>query len=153
MGSLLKTYNPNAWCKEYCGHDLNYTSTDNPCKGTLNTCNFDRSKNQTFVDGRAVLGERSCWRFAFRFHMEECKANNGFMLQVEEIGGLGNGQKIETEMAQEVGIKIFRSSAADSDFVDWGGRMMKFVAKRIQAWYDSGCKNTDLENIYFQSED
>merc|ERR1712043_63710 len=45
---------------------------------------------------------------------EERKASNGFLLQVEETTGLGDGQKIETEMAKEVGIKIFRAYNDDS---------------------------------------
>jgi hypothetical protein len=34
------------------------------------------------------------------------------MIQAEEKGGLGDGQKIETEMAREAGIKVFRKRSA-----------------------------------------
>merc|ERR1712008_181941 len=104
---------------------------------------------ENFTVGTKRPFATSCWRFAFRFHMEECKAHGGFMLQVEETEGLGNGQKIETEMAKEVSIKIFRAYAHDSDVYDY---RMEVVAKRVRAWYKSGCKNMDLENIYFRPD-
>merc|ERR1712129_428125 len=87
----------------------------------------------------------SCWRFAFRFHQEESKDTNGFMIQVEESLGLGDGQKIEIEMARKVGLKVFRT------YTNYGGvdaEGMGRISKAVKAWYDSGCANDDLENVF-----
>merc|ERR1712129_586497 len=67
-----------------------------------------RDRNIDPSSGRPCA--KSCWHFAFRFHQDEAtKDANGFMTQIEEKGGLGDGQKIETEMATEAGIKVFRT--------------------------------------------
>jgi len=99
----FSTYNPNAWCKKSC--DPKFTDIQHKCRGTLDTCLFPEHENLT-TEKRPT--STSCWRFAFRFHQEECKATSGFMIQVEETEGLGAGQNIETEMAKQVGMKVFR---------------------------------------------
>jgi len=93
-------------------------------------------------DGRPT--STSCWRFAFRFHQEECKATNEFMIQVQEKAGLGAGQEIKTELAKQVGLKIFRTK---SGFVQWFPEDTEKVAKAIKAWDDSGRENQDLQVI------
>merc|ERR1719195_1330317 len=77
----------------------------------------------------------SCWRYGFRYHQQLCIQSaplKGCMLQVvegvslksvdgrcdifEETGSddslMGAGQRIETEMAKELGLKIFRVKGA-----------------------------------------
>jgi len=66
------------------------------------------------------------------------------MLQVEEVSGLGDGQKIETEMTKQAGLKIFRTYTNHSDMNRY---WMDLVTKRVQAWYETSCTNMDLENI------
>merc|ERR1712008_122310 len=101
----FKTYNPNAWCKKSC--DPTFTNINHPCRGTLATCDIPEAQN--YESGSKRPCSTSCWRLAFRFHQEESKATNGFMIQVEEKQGLGDGQKIETEMGKEVDLKVFRT--------------------------------------------
>lgn len=138
------TYYPNAWCKKSC--DPAFTDINHPCRGSSSTCNFPMNQNRKLLTGRPH--ETSCWRFAFRFQLEEARDKNGFMVQVEEPGGLGNGQKIETEIAKEVGIKVFRTYTFDRN---WGFEQcdLKNLSKTIKDWYMTGCTDTDfLENVW-----
>jgi len=142
----FKTYNPNAWEKESC--DPNFTDIQHPCRGTLATCQIPESDNLTTGTNRPC--DTSCWRFAFRFHLDESKSTNGFMIQVEETEGLGHGQKIETEMAKDVNLKIFRTYT-NLDFVEDEDldNGFKKLSKAVQEWYEKGCPNPDLlENVF-----
>jgi len=72
------------------------------------------------------------------------------MIQVEETQGLGLGQEIETEMAQQVKVKVFRTY---TNMTYLGGAVysfdsMKVISKAVQDWYKSGSTNYDLENIF-----
>jgi len=68
------------------------------------------------------------------------------MIQLEEKSGLGDGQKIETEMAKQAGLKIFRTYTdnalddADDDVDDLYHMKMRMhdVASRVKTWYESG---------------
>jgi len=84
-------------------------------------------------DGRCQEqpGEKSCWRFTFRFHQEESKETNGFMIQVQEMDGLGDGQKLETELAREVGLKVFRTYTNECFLRKYG--MLK-ISKAVKDW-------------------
>jgi len=136
----FKTYNPNTWEKDSC--DPDFTNNKHKCRGSQETCEFSEHQNLTASGNPA---ERSCWRFAFRFHLMECQATNGFMIQVQEKKGLGEGQKIETVMAEQVGVKVFRTSDRHPYFDSY----TKFskVANAVKAWYKSGCRNMDMEII------
>jgi len=150
----FKTYNPNAWCKKSC--DPNFTDLTHPCRGTVGTCTLTPDQNLS-KDKKPC--PTSCWRFAFRFHQEECKATKGFMIQVEEKQGLGNGQKIETKMAKQVDLKVFRTYT-NVDAFQWkeGSRYyhrpefdfngIDAISKAVQEWYEKGCVNEDLENVF-----
>jgi len=146
--SQFKTYYPNAWCKDSC--DPEFTNIKHPCRGAENTCQFSRDTNVDASTGRPRAS--SCWRFAFRFHQQEAKDTNGFMIQAEEHGGLGDGQKIETEMAKEAGIKIFRTyTVPNQDPVWW---KIEKISNHIQAWYTNGCKDPELlENVWIGTSD
>jgi len=106
----FKTYNPNGW-RESCCSPV-FTNINNPCRGTQRTCSFAESQN-LFAEtpgGEKKPTKQSCWRFSCRFHLEhDIKATRGFMIQVQDKNGLDDGQKIETEMAQQAGVKIFRT--------------------------------------------
>jgi len=141
----FKTYDPTITSKDYCREKLGSTSVVNHCRGTLESCNFPRSRNLKTLDDKEQPAKKSCWRFAFRFHQQECKDTCGFMIQAEEKEGLGDGQKLETEMAREVGLKVFRTyTNADEVTVVKMGR----ISDAVEEWYESGCANTDLENVF-----
>jgi len=99
------------------------------------------------ANGNMTPKKTSCWRFAFRFHQRESKESNGFMIQVEEWEGkgLGDGQKMETEMARDVGLKVFRTY---TNVTNLTVGMMSSISEAVKEWYDSGCANIDLENVF-----
>merc|ERR1719468_1336275 len=145
----FKTYNPNAWCKRSC--DPDFTNIQHPCRGTSATCQFHESQNLT-ADTKKPCAT-SCWRFAFRFHQEESKVTGGFMIQVQERGGLGAGQKIETEMAEQAGLKVFRAKQVfnfddgNNNVLVGGRKSIEVVSGKVEAWYEQGCKNMALEEF------
>jgi len=141
----FKTYNPTMTSKPNCREQLDYTSMDNHCRGTLESCGLPREKNLKMVADKEQPAEKSCWRFTFRFHQQESKDTGGFMIQVEELTGLGAGQKLETEMAREVGLKVFRTYTNQSFF--YTSRIGE-ISKAVEEWYESGCANTELENVF-----
>jgi len=140
----LKTYNPNAWEKDSC--DPEFTNIEHKCRGTQETCQFPKSRNLTAEEKPQ---KKSCWRYAFRFHLAQCKKNNGFMIQVQEKKGLGAGQEIETIMAKEVGLKVFRTRTESDDFRQ--DRIEKLRAK-IEEWKQNGCVNNDIEEVYINKD-
>jgi len=110
----FQAYNPNAWCKDSC--DPIFTDIKHPCRGTNITCGFTETQNLVKTrDGKKRPANQCCWPYSFRFHLEESKATNGLMIQVQEQHGLGDGHKIETEMAQQAGVKIFRTTTDSED--------------------------------------
>jgi len=133
------------WCKTSC--DPMFTNMDHPCRGTLTTCTFpDTWRNfTTDANGKKKPCSTSCWRYLFRFHQKECKATNGLMIQVEESEGLGAGQKIETVMAKQLGLKVFRTYTDESI---WQNNTIEKISQSIEEWYTSGCLNMDLENVH-----
>jgi len=141
----FKTYDPTITSKDYCREKLGSTSVVNHCRGTLESCNFPRSRNLKTLDDKEQPAKKSCWRFAFRFHQQECKDTCGFMIQAEEKEGLGDGQKLETEMAREVGLKVFRTY---TNYEGVHGEDMGMISNAVKEWYESGCANTDLENVF-----
>lgn len=94
-------YSPNAWDKNTC--DPNWTDIDHPCRGTFGTCQMERE-----LKIGVPQEHKCCWRYSFRWQLMKAKRSGGTMYQLQEPMGLGNGQKIETEMAEEVGIKVIR---------------------------------------------
>jgi len=145
----FKAYYPNAWCKDSC--DPDFTNIKHPCGGSLNICNIPRDQNIHPCTGRPCA--TSCWRVAFRFHQDEAKATNGFMIQVEEHDGLGDGQKIETEMAKEAAIKVFRAYTYDDDMFDFSNCNFNKISRAIEEWYANGCKDPELlENVWIGTD-
>jgi len=137
----FKTWNANCWCKKSC--DPRFTDFQHPCRGTLATCGFPQGENCTDT-GRPK--NTSCWRYSFRFHQEECKATNGFMYQLQEPIGLGDGQKIQTDMAKQVDLKVFRILVSRGCTY----RHLRPVREAIDAWYKSGCVNRDMEILHLK---
>jgi hypothetical protein len=108
-------YSPNAFAKNTC--DPEWTSWEWPCRGTVETCRKEASLKM------GVPQENACWRYSFRYQLNEAKMTRGFMIQVIDCPKstydgenteyiMGKGQEIETEMASLVGTKIFKSVSA-----------------------------------------
>merc|ERR1712008_431629 len=91
-----------------------------------------------------------CWRFAFRFHQNECRETDGFMVQVEEVGGLGNGQKIETLMAKDAHLKILRTQTGQEKFKESG---LKWLFKAVKKWILDGCIDRSLTEVNLDKEE
>jgi len=135
--SKFKTFITKPWSRESCDPKIN--DIRHKCRGTQNTCLFPEHDNLT---AGKKLTNTSCNRFAFRYHLDQCKATNGFMIQVQEKHGLSDGQKIEMEMAQQAGIKIFRTLTTSEDVYGlWR------LEQAVQDWYNNNCQNMDLTEI------
>merc|ERR1712032_1420014 len=113
------------------------------CRGSSSTCGFPDSKNLAAVTKRPCA-KTGC-HFAFRFYQQESKDTNGFMVHVEEKNGLGDGQKIETEMAKEVGLKVFRVYTNVAELNDY---MRDQIRAAVKESYEGGRANMDLENVF-----
>lgn len=142
----FQTYNPNAWCRGSC--DPQFTDFTHPCRGTDETCGYTIQQNREDGQQDGRPGATSCWRFASRYHQEQCKDTHGFMIQVQEVGGLGEGQRIETDMARQAGLKIFRTVTEDSSFHAW---QMRQISKAVKTWYGSCCVDGSLEVLHLSS--
>jgi len=116
-------YNPNLRSKANCNDEQN-------CRGKLKTCK---------------PGERSCWRCEVRRGQEHCKGNGGFMIQFEEIEGLSQGQLIEFEMAQQVGLKVFR---AFTDKDSFGNKGLKPLVSAVQEWIEGRRADMSLKEVW-----
>lgn len=140
---------PNAFNKQTC--DPEWTRIEWPCRGTIDTC----QKELPYKTG--APSDQSCWRYAFRWQLEEAKRTGGFMIQVVQHRNpgdytgfygheLGKGQEIETVMANQVGTKIFRIYEPENR----GG----FVETHLQPledcifeWYRNNCEGTDATEV------
>jgi len=140
----FKRHDPNAWRENCCDPDLTNTST--PCRGTPRTCGFEETQNLIIEapNGERTPAKQSCWRFSFRCHLEECQATGGFMIQVQDKHGLDDGQRIETEMAQQANVKIFRTMTTSEDVDD---QQITVLEQTIQDWYKKGCRNLKMVEL------
>jgi len=136
------TYNPNIWCTQSC--DPEFASLDHPCRGTSSTCRMPNGMNCS-ADGRPRVG--SCWRFACRFHQQECKDSGGFLVQFEELGGLDDRQRLETLIAEDVGLKIFRLKIHTERIYPY--MFSHSLRGAVRAWYDCNCSDMTLETIRY----
>jgi len=66
------------------------------------------------------------------------------MIQVQEVGGLDHGQKLDAEIAKQLGLKVFRTTTKSSNIHD---SRLESVSRLVKAWYDSGCRNMALEAV------
>jgi len=123
----FRYYNPNAFNKGFCKvlDDGNIdwgaaTAKDWKCRGKLDgPAQCDRPMKCAGQDHQCTncQGMRaectrpcnnSCWRYSFAWHQKMAIESKGFMLQVVEEGMLGAGQEIEAEMAENIGLKVFK---------------------------------------------
>ena len=93
----FRVYSPNAYNKSSC--DPSWTNMAWPCRGTFDTCCMEDKSAKT-----GAPTEKSCWRYSFRYQLEEAKRSNGFMIQVIELDRgvhlTGKGEAIETIMGK-----------------------------------------------------
>jgi len=138
----FNTCNPSIWSNKSC--DPTFTDMNHLCRGLPPACkkqNIDPATNRPSAE--------SCWRFTLRFHQEESRDTDGFIIQVEELQGLGAGQKIESEIARQVGVKVFRTYTNIPKLVD---DSIARISEAVQAWYASGCVNRELQNVFIGFE-
>jgi len=154
-----RLYFPNAWGKSTC--DPKWTDIAHPCRGTFDTC----EKAAELKKGVPKEGE-CCWRYSFRYQLEEAKETKGFMIQVAEYYQessrcgehiLGDGQKIEIELADQVGVKVFRvmqpvwiRRKRRNPEREVDERHVESIVECLKNWYDTGCKDMDVtEHVYY----
>ncbi len=136
-------YFPNSWSKNTC--DPEWTNIRHPCRGTFDTCG-----KPAWLKISVPKENQSCWRYSFRYQLEKAKETGGFMIQVaeysreEERHMLGRGQQIETEMAEQVGLKIFRIYQNPVYPFDSVQDTVEGFAKCLKGWYDGRCEDRSL---------
>jgi len=144
----FRVYHPNAGKRETC--DPNYTTLSWPCRGTSDTCEKPR-----YLKVGVPRENECCWRFNFRYHLEKGKNSGGFMIQLAgwdelmDTHNLDRGQQIEMEMAEQVGIKVFRVLETQ-DMIDTGDlqldhRQIGKLQRVIKTWLDGN--RTDLSIV------
>ena len=149
----FKVFAPNAFKKETC--DKNWTDYEHPCRGTSSCCTYN---NVLSDKGRPT--NNCCWRYSFRFQLEEAKATGGFMLQLVERGDedyqeFGKGQKIERDMANQMKLKIFRVYRPVNRYgreYDINSRHIEEVIDAILGWYIDGCQDMSESIVKFSTQ-
>ena len=147
-------YSPNAFSKGTC--DPEWTRLEWTCRGTYKCCKMVEESLKTGVPQPGC-----CWRYSFRYQLEEAKRTEGFMIQLVDCDMRGNdhvlgkGQQIETEMARDVGTKVFRVYQPA-----WNGNARSFrqndigeIVNKIKEWYEGDCKRKlrcDIRISYFR---
>ena len=135
---------------------------DWPCRGTYGTCR----KEPPLKTGKPTF--ECCWRYSFRWHLEEARRTNGFMLQIVDLCEkdgkkeyqLGDGQKIETVMANQVGTKIFRIFRPRATnvhnnrqlFTEFRSDHINMLQVYVQDWYGRSSVDMDECEIHIDEE-
>eukprot|EP00548_Thalassiothrix_antarctica_P002541 CAMPEP_0194154432 /NCGR_PEP_ID=MMETSP0152-20130528/60617_1 /TAXON_ID=1049557 /ORGANISM="Thalassiothrix antarctica, Strain L6-D1" /LENGTH=482 /DNA_ID=CAMNT_0038860537 /DNA_START=16 /DNA_END=1461 /DNA_ORIENTATION=+ len=132
-------YSPNSWMKSTC--DLKWTDINHLCRGDFITCEMKDADLK-----RGVPQERkTCWRVSFRYQLKKAEERKGFMVQVveyykkEDKHILGDGQSIETEIAELVNCKVFRAYQPYDDTFDEYN--IKEIVSKIKEWNEDGCQD------------
>jgi len=142
-------YHQNPWSISSCGPEL--ANSTWPCRGTRDTCKMMHDINEKPQENEC------CWRHNIRCRLEKAKADGGMVIQVSEWVSsarnhlLGPGQDIETEMAAEIGVKIFRvmqNQHADRNPVQFDQQHVTQVERKILIWHRSGRRDMTISKIY-----
>ena len=82
--------------------------------------------------------------------IEECRVEDRSRLLKFE---LGDGQKIESLMAVDLGLKIFkvRQGRCGNSPRGFDDEDANLVAKAVLHWYASGCADTSIEIVQLRS--
>mmetsp|Transcript_94757 Transcript_94757/g.141965 ORF Transcript_94757/g.141965 Transcript_94757/m.141965 type:complete len:692 (-) Transcript_94757:304-2379(-) len=165
-------YSPNAFNKSTC--DPEWTRMDWPCRGTSSSCKIHDPALKS-----GIPKSESCWRYSYRYHLQKTKQQNGFMIQLIEIHEQnwvheqnwmhnwmhvpGKGQLIESVMASEVGVKVFRifePGFRKSGEMEFNSRShfrredIDELAHHIRRWYQQNCQDmTECDVQCFRAYD
>ncbi len=154
-------YSPNTWDKNTC--DPKWTDINFPCRGTKETC-----QKYVFKDNVPVEKE-CCWRSSYRYQLMRGKETGGFMVQVAEWNlksqkhVLGDGQQIETELAEQVGLKVFRvyqqlsgysfsSHRYKEDSEESISKLINELVKCAESWYENGCSDMSVTEVRLEDD-
>ncbi len=149
-------YSPNTRDKNTC--DPKWTDINFPCRGTEETC-----LKYKFEDNLPVEKE-CCWRSSYRYQLMRGKDTGGFMVQVAEWNYeskdhvLGDGQQIETELAEQVGLKVFRVYQQLCTFSNnsWQygmhseediSKLINELVKCAESWCKNGCSDMSVTEV------
>ncbi len=149
-------YFPNSWMKSTC--DPDWTNMSHPCRGTEELCTkfiFDKNTG-------VPIEKECCWRSSFVYQLNKAKETRGFMIQLAEFDEqlqehvLGNGQQIETELADRVGVKVFRVYQQNFQYagspkiatMDSEGILVDKVVESAQSWLESDREDMAVQEIY-----
>jgi len=145
----FKIYLPNTFGKGFCRDMKTATVEQGHCFGACErkcckaTCDGNNGSEIQF--GRRILCRdfpgkittHSCWAWSFRWHLRcAAQGSSGLMVQVEESGGLGAGQRIETRMAAEEGLKVVRVEVPEHG---WADDAVRRLGEEITRWRARGC--------------
>jgi len=145
----FEIYQTNPWSVSSC--DPKLTSYTWPCRGTSDTCGTIHKRNGNLQE------DECCWRYTTRCRLEKAKVNGGIVIQVSEWIPLatrhilGPEQEIETEMAAQVGVKIFRvmqNQYADRNPVPFNQQHVSQVERTILKWHRSGRRDMTVATVY-----
>ena len=140
-------YAPPKAERETC--DPNWTNTKHPCRGTFFTC-----RKGWWLKAGIPNDKKCCWRFSYRYQLEKAS----FLLQVIEWSNdkqehfLGEGQKIEAAMANDVGIKTFRIFQQKNIYGEkilFDSIHVDTLAESVRIWYLNTCLDVKKCDIFF----
>jgi len=172
---IFHIYDPNLISKGFCGKRAFMTSKSWPCRGKCRWANAWKLTKHCAplsalcTEGKKSVGfledlsdfcflfcsekpsRRSCWRYSFRWRLEKALRSKGCMIQINEYDAQtarfteGPGQEIETLMAEEIGLKIFRIEVSGV----FGQRHIDALWRHIDSWINQGASSDDIETINF----
>lgn len=142
-------YRQHPWSISSC--DSKLKSSAFPCIGTSNKCRMIHECNGKPQENKC------CWKYNTRCRLEKAKLNGGIVIQISEwfasTGNhfLGPGQHIETEMAAQVDVKIFRvmqNQYADRNPVPFKQQHVSQVERSILKWHRSGRRDMTVTKLH-----
>jgi len=142
----FQTYEPNSWGKRSADHMSSVFENAANAYASIMATPLVSTDSGASVEARPP----GRWRSAFRQYVEECKASGGFMVQAEERSGLGAGQRIEMNIAEQLGLKVFRTYT-NLPWFTAESRMFRPLGAAVKAWYESGCADSELEHVFIGS--
>lgn len=150
----FRAHNPGQTSRMFCGPDERYHDASHDCRGDCDTvCKYDLAcplKRRSPCSPGPGPASHSCWRYAFRYCLREAKDSGGFMVQVVERPGgpyvfkgsleLSEGQRIEAEIADAMGLKTFQIEMPEH----WAPRseadvtnLVGVLVRKVDRWYVS----------------
>jgi len=148
---VFRLYNPDVTEKDFCtlkpGDYTQVTDPEHPCRGLTDGPARCR-KRVSLDDGRPTTG--SCWRYSYRWHEQCALDTSGFLLQIVDLVDgmpkLGAGQKLEQEMAQQIGLPIVRfvqKSVMESNECPSEDRIRELMHKILFKSWDTPFEDVD----------